>query len=451
MVSHILIGSEMMRKFLPVLVVLLSIAAVACGSAQQAAENATDQPAPAAPSVATTSPASPAVPAAPSSPATEPASTTAPATSAAAAPLPAASSQTAPLAPEPEPDVPQGGVFTRLWSDPPTLDPARTGDTTSAGIVVEIFSGLVTFDVDLNIIPDIAQSWEISSDGLVYTFHLRPNAKFHDGKPVTAQDFKYSFDRTASPATGSPTADTYLGDIVGVRDVLKGNATEISGVKVIDDQTIQITIDAPKPYFLAKMTYPTSYVVDKENVESGGSSWTQTPNGTGPFKLKEYRISERIVLERFDDFYLRPANVDEVFMNLAGGQAMAMYENDEIDITGVGLFDIDRVLDPNEELNKQLVVAPPDFRITYIGFNPNQAPFDDVKFRQALSHAVQKDLIAEEVLSGLVLPAYGILPPGFPGYNPDIVGLRHDPDLAKRLLAESAYSDPGSRSAPRPG
>jgi len=99
-------------------------------------------------------------------------------------------------------------VFRRLWADPPTLDPHLTGDTTSAGVVVEIFSGLVALNTDLELVPDIAESWERSTDGLVYTFHLRPNAKFHDGKPVTAQDFKWSIERAANPKIGSTVADT---------------------------------------------------------------------------------------------------------------------------------------------------------------------------------------------------------------------------------------------------
>ena len=194
------------------------------------------------------------------------------------------------------------------------------------------------------------------------------------------------------------------------------------------------------------MTYPTAYVLDRENVEAGGSNWTDAPNGSGPFKLAEYRVGERIVLERNENFYLEPAHLDSVVMNLAGGQAMAMYENDEIDITGVGLFDLDRVLDPSEPLNKDLVIAPPDFSVFYIGFNASLPPFDDPKFRQALTHAVDKDLIANEVLSELVTPAVGILPPGFPGYNPNLEGLEYNPDLARQLLSESKYADAGNQA-----
>ena len=338
-----------------------------------------------------------------------------------------------------------GGVFRRLWSDPPTLDPHLTTDTTSSGVVVELFSGLVTMNTDLQLVPDIAESWDIDDTGTVYTFNLRKNAKFHDGKPITAHDVKWSLERAVHPDTASPVADTYLNDIIGVEKALEGETTEIEGVRVIDDHTIEFRIDAPKAYFLAKLTYPTAFVLDKENVEAGGRNWTENPNGTGPFRLKEYRIGERIILERNENFYRQPAHVDSISMNLAGGQAMAMYENDEIDITGVGLFDLDRVLDPNEELNKELIIAPPDFSVSYVGFNTSMPPFDDPKFRQALNHAVDKELIATEVLSELVEPAYGILPPGFPGYNENLVGLEYDPEFARQLLAESKYADPDTR------
>ena len=337
------------------------------------------------------------------------------------------------------------GVFNRLWSDPPTLDPHLTSDTTSAGVVVEIFGGLVGFDTSLRLIPDLADSWDISNDGLTYTFKIRNNAVFHNGTKVTAEDFKWSLERAVNPDTASPTAKTYLGDIVGVADALEGKSSEISGVKAVDDNTLQIEIDAPKAYFLAKLTYPTAYVVDRNNVSEGGLNWTDSPNGTGPFKLSDYKIGERIILERNDLYHLDKAKLAKIQMNLAGGSSMAMYENDEIDITGVGLFDLERIKDPVDPLNGDLVVADPGYSVNYIGFNVQEPPFDDSKFRRALNHAIDKELIAKEVYSDLVVPAYGILPPGFPGFNEQLEGLRHDPVLAKKLLSESKYADPGTR------
>ena len=334
-----------------------------------------------------------------------------------------------------------GNVFRRLWQEPPTLDPHEAGDVTSAGVLVEVFSGLVTLNTSLQVAPDLAERWDVSEDGLTYTFHLRSNARFHDGKPVTAEDVKFSIERATDTETQSPEVSAYLDDIVGVLPKLAGQADEVTGVRVIDARTIEITIDAPKPYFLAKLTYPTSFVLDRENLESEGDDWVFKPNGTGPFKLAEYRVGQIIVLERNEHYYRGPALLDRVELILSGGSAMAMYENGEIDITGVGLSELDRVTNPLEPLNAEVVVAPPGFSLAYIGFNLSEPPFDDVDFRRALAHAIDKETIATRVLAELVYPATGILPPDFPGYNPAVQAPGFDPELAQELLAQSKYGD----------
>ena len=328
----------------------------------------------------------------------------------------------------------------RLGSDPPTLDPHMTTDATSATYIIEVFGGLVTIDTDLNIVPDLAASLpEVSPDGRVYTFHLREDAKFHNGKLVTAQDFKWSIERVANPLTASPVVDQYLGDVVGVKERLEGDATEVTGVRVIDDHTLEITIDAPKSYFLAKLTYPTAFVLDRENVETG-RRWFRDPNGTGPFKLAEYVPGESLTLTRNENYHLGPPFLDKVRFLLSGGTAMLMYENDEIHITGVGVADLDRVLDPTNSLNAQLHKAPPSFSTDYIGMNVGEPPFkDDPKLRQALNYAIDKQVIAKDVLAGLVVPAAGILPPEFPGYNASLEGYQYDPVKASQLLKESKY------------
>jgi len=347
------------------------------------------------------------------------------------------------LEPTPTPEVARREAVLNLpGGEPPTLDPALTQDATSAGYIVEIFSGLVTLNPDLEVVPDIAESWEVSEDGTVYTFHLRKDVKFHDGKPVTAHDFKYSIERACDPATGSVVADTYLGDIVGAKDKLRGLTDEVSGVRVIDDYTLEITIDAPKAYFLAKLTYPTAFVVDRENVEGPHQPWTDHPNGTGPFKLKEYRLGERIVLERNELYYGEPKPaLEEVHFYLAGGSPMIMYENEELDAVPVGLADIERVLDPTNPLNKELTMVVPTLSTFYIGFNVNEPPFDDVKVRQAFNYALDKDKIINVVMKKMWVKAEGILPPGMPGYNPELKGYPYDPEKARQLIAESKYKD----------
>ena len=436
-----------MRKLLliPILLIamfLVSVGALACGASQPEVE---EPEAPAAAAQTETAEATPTAEAETAKAQETTKETPAPTSLPIQTAPPTAAPQVVKAETAMERDKPVGGTMTRLFRDPPTLDPHKTSDTTSAFIIGEVFSGLVTLNTDLQIVPDIAERWDISDDGLIYTFHLLPEATFADGKPVTAHDFVYSLNRAADPELASPVSRTYLSDIVGVTEVLDGEATEITGVKAIDEHTLEITIDAPKAYFLAKLTYPTAFVVDKANVEAGGDRWTDSPNSTGPFMLKEYKIGEHLILARNDNFYREPAYIDQVVFNLAGGQAMALYENDEIDITGVGILDLERLQDPNEPLSKELKVVPPRLSVSYIGFNVEQPPFDDVHFRRALNYAIDKDLIANEVYAGLIKPAYGILPPGFPGYTEGIEGLEYDEEAAKAELAMSKYADPATR------
>ena len=326
--------------------------------------------------------------------------------------------------------------------DPPTLDPHLSGDATSAVYVVEIYSGLLTYDLDLNLIPDLAESWEVSEDQLVYTFQINEDAKFHNGKPVRAQDFKWSFERACDFRTGSTTADTYLGDIIGCRDKLRGKADSVEGVQIIDDQTLEITIDAPKAYFLDKLTYPTAYVLDRENVERGGRTWTDTPNGTGPFKLESFDLADGIVLVKNEGYYRDPQpQLERIHFTFGGGSAMIRYENDELDITPVGINDIERVTDPTNPLNVDLEIAT-ELAVFYIGFNVNQPPFDDPKVRQAFNLALDKAKIINVVYKETQTVAEGIVPPDMPGYtNPNLASLDYDPDRALELIAESSYGD----------
>jgi oligopeptide transport system substrate-binding protein len=343
---------------------------------------------------------------------------------------------------ESKPAAQLGAMLNLPGGEPPTLDPALTQDATSATYIEEIFSGLVTLNQDLEVVPDIADSWELSDDGTTYTFYLRDDVKFHDGKPVTAQDFKYSIERACDPATGSVVADTYLGDIVGAQAKLRGQADEVSGVVVVDDHTLEITIDSPKAYFLAKLTYPTAFVVDQENVEGPVQPWTDKPNGTGPFRLAEYELGLRIVLERNEAYYgtLKPA-LERVNFVLAGGSAMTMYETGELDAVPVDLTDIERVLDPSNPLNKELSITVPTLSIYYIGFNVQKPPFDDQKVRQAFNYAIDKDKYVEVVWKKMQIKAEGILPPGMPGYNENLQGYPYDPEKARQLIAESKYGD----------
>jgi oligopeptide transport system substrate-binding protein len=335
--------------------------------------------------------------------------------------------------------APTGAVLNLYGIDPYTLDPAVSGEITSHVYLMQIFSGLVRFGDKLEPAPDIAERWEISGGGQTYTFYLRQDVKFQDGKPVTAADFKYSWERACAPRTGSLTAATYLGDIVGVGAVLSGQTTDISGVKVVNDYTLEVTIDAPKSYFLSKLTYPTAFVVDKTNVETGGG-WWRSPNGTGPFKLGQWDEGNQLVLERNELYYGEVAEISQVVFKLWSGVPMNMYETGDIDVTGVGSDYIEKVTDETGPFYMDLSIVP-ELSFYYIGFNTAEPPFDDADIRRAFSMAIDKEKLISLVFKGTMQPADGILPPGIPGYNEALAGLDYDVAAAKELIAQSSYGD----------
>jgi ABC-type transport system substrate-binding protein len=303
-----------------------------------------------------------------------------------------------------------------------------------------VFSGLVQLDQNLNIRPDLAETWDVSGDGTIYTFKIRENAKFHNGRDVTAQDVVFSWERAASPELASDTVLTYLVDIVGVREKALGQANSISGLKVIDEKTLQVTIDAPKPYFLMKLTFPTSYIVDSENV-SRGEEWVQQPNGTGPYKLKEWRSNEYIVYEANQDFYLGAPSIPYVVVKIYAGDDVRLFETGDIDVAGVGLYDVERMLDPNEPLNRNLVTGV-DLCTSYVVFDTTQPPFDDVNVRKAFSMAFDRQRYVDVLYRGVALPAVGLYPPGMPGFDYGLQGLPFDPAQARELLNQSKYGGP---------
>lgn len=323
-------------------------------------------------------------------------------------------------------------------SDPITLDPHIAGDATSAEYIVEIFGGLLTLDQDLNVIPDLAESVEVSDDGLVYTFVINPDASFHDGRRVTAADVEYSLLRASSRELSSPTALAYLGDIVGVREYFFGLTDGVPGIEVVDDRTIRLTIDEPKPYFLAKLTYPTAFVVDQEQVESN-RNWTRRPNGTGPYRLAEWRLGERLILEANAAYHLGAPALQEAVYLLAGGSALTRWENDELDVAPISVNDIERARDPNSDIGGSYS-SWPQFSISYLAFNINEPPFDDVHVRRAMAMAIDRERIANVTFSGMFLPATGILMPGMPGFTTDVLTLPFDPEAAREELAQSKYA-----------
>ena len=347
-------------------------------------------------------------------------------------------------------DIDEGDIGSRLRlasGDPVTLDPHLAGDALSAEYIVEIFGGLLTITPpDFNVTLDLAESFEVSDDNLTYTFTLRPDALFHSGRRVTADDMKWSLERASSPiplgaTRPSTTALAYLGDIVGVREHFFGLADGVEGIEVIDDRTIRFTLTEPLPpgLFLAKLTYPTAFVVDRDQIERNPRNWTRRPNGTGPYKLREWRLGERIVLEANQRYHLDPKpRIQTVLYELSGGSTLTRFENDELDVAGISLADIERARDPASDLNP-LYESFPQFTISYIAFNNNVPPFDDPNVRRALALAIDRQKVADVTFNNMLDPATGILPPRLPGYTSDDKTFPFDPEAARAALAASGY------------
>ncbi|MGQ9525695.1 MAG: peptide ABC transporter substrate-binding protein, partial [Armatimonadota bacterium] len=333
-----------------------------------------------------------------------------------------------------------------LLVEPTTMDPARVEDGPTIEVLMHIYDGLVQWNEKNQIVPAIAKSWTLSSDGRTYTFRLRDDVRFHTGRRVTAHDFVFSINRALSPSTASTVAGTYLNDIEGAADVLSGKARTASGVRALNDHTLEIRVTRPRAYFLAKLTYPTAYVVDRECVTSG-PRWTERPVGTGPFRLARWEHNSLVVLEANPDYYRGKPKLQRIErpIVLRATTRHAMYENGELHMTDVTMGDYDRDRrDPVLRLQMRVLDRPAVF---YFALNQRAyPPFRDRRVRQAFAYALDKPALVRLALKGLNLPANGILPPGVPGHDPNFVGLRYNPAKARALMAEAGY--PGGKGLP---
>ncbi len=330
-----------------------------------------------------------------------------------------------------------------------TFDPALVSDTGTSFVLRQLYSGLVALDKDLIVVPDLAAKMpDVSQGSTLYTFKLREGAKFQSGKEITADDFKYSFERASDPKLIAPDGPTalpaagYMTDIEGVQDKLDGKTTGISGVRVKDKYTLELKLIAAKPQFLAKLTYDVFFVVNKDAVAKG----FEQVDGSGPFKLVDYKRDQYLKLARNDNFYLGAPRLSQINMVLGpnANNGTVLYDQGKIDLTGVGASaEVERALDPGSSLNKELVVKP-QLNLFYLAFNTHARPFDDIKVRQAFSLVVDRPRIARAMFENKVKPASGILPPGLPGYTGNPGPLSYDIGKARDLIAQSSYRSPAN-------
>jgi ABC-type transport system substrate-binding protein len=337
-----------------------------------------------------------------------------------------------------------------LTAEPTTLDPALVRDGVTIDLLQGMYEGLVGWNDKSEVVPLVAAEMpKISADGKTYTFTIREGAKFHNGRQITAEDVKYSLTRSLDKKLASPVAVNYLDDIVGAKELADGKATELTGVKVVDPKTVQITIVAPRAYFLGKMTYPTGYILPKEEVEKGdklpSGVYTITEKnsvGSGPFKLKEYQRGSRVLLDANPDYWGGAPKLKSIErpVVLDAKTARNLYETGELDYVTLEKGDYEQIKD-DPALGPE--VKKWDRASTfYIGMNQvAYAPFKDKRVRQAFAHAINKDAIIKDVLLGINERAEGVVPKGIFSYDENFKGYPYDIEKAKKLLADAGHAN----------
>ncbi len=338
----------------------------------------------------------------------------------------------------------QGGAAVITFNnDLTTLDPQVGYDWQNWSVIKSIFDGLMDYKPGTTELePDLAESYTVSDDGLTYTFKLRDGLKFHNGRAVTSGDVKYSFERAVNPKTQSP-GGGYFSMIAGYDDVAGGKATELSGITTPDDKTVVFKLTRPDATFLHLMAINFGYVVPKEEVEKAGADWGKQPVGTGAYKFKEWVPGQRIVLERNKDYH-HPGvpYLDQITFEFGQDPTVAVLrlKRGEVDSVGDGIPPAQFAELMADPATKDLIATGDQLHTGYVTMNVTQKPFDNVKVRQAVNMAINKDRIVR-LINNRGVPANQALPPAMPGYNKDQKGFAYDPEGAKKLLAEAGVPD----------
>ena len=345
---------------------------------------------------------------------------------------------------------------------PLTMDPALATESGSAQYIGHIFGGLVRLNDDLEPAEDLA-TWAVSDDGLTYTFTIKEGGTFHDGSPVTANDVVYSWERALSPDLTIPGgALPYLDDIVGAHEYASGEADSISGVTTQGDNTLIVTIDAPKSYFLSKLSHTYAAVIQEATVYEAppptapGSEtdaddravvnpWWYTAIGTGPYQLEEFVQGRAMHLRAYEGYHGEQPNVRDVVYLFHSGLPVPMIQEGVVDATTLSLRSYQALQEEENTLLDNVAVTPA-LSVSYLGFNTTIAPFNDPDVRRAFLWSLDREAIygddAEEVAI-----AQGFMPPGLPGYDENIAAIPYAPERAKALFDRTGYGQMEDRPA----
>ena len=337
-----------------------------------------------------------------------------------------------------------GYLVAALNADIQTADVQKTSKDYE--VPFNIFDRLVDVEVGADgnskIVPSLAESWDISDDGLEYTFHLRQGVKFHNGNDFTAEDVAYTFHRLLTVEGGVNTE--FIDQIKGADELLAGETDTLEGVEVVDDYTIKVTLKEPFAGFLASISSPGVSIYDSEATEAAGDQFGMDPAvtvGTGPFEFASWSFNNQLVLTRNEDYWKGASELPGVVIKIIPDtetQSM-MFESGELDI-----LDLDYAADSVDRFTETYpdqIVQGPRVGIVYFTMNFNKEPFQDVRVRKAVQMSIDRQAILDALYGGRGQVEQGIFPHGLIGFNPDQEEIKYDPEAAKALLAEAGYAD----------
>lgn len=337
------------------------------------------------------------------------------------------------------------------WLEPATLDPTLVSDEISLSVISQLFSGLAANSPELDVVPDIAQGWEVLDGGRTYLFHLRDEVRWSDGAKVTAADFEYAWKRALDPALQSPSA-SMLFDVKGARAFYQGELADPGqvGVRALDDLTLLVELAGPTAYFPHLLTMPPTFPIPRHIVTAHGQAWAEPENivTNGPFLLEARQPGQALSLRRnpayHGQFWGNLQRV-ELYDMTAQLSWLEMYGQNKLDVLQLLLMPLDQLAQIRQQYAEEYVTGP-WLQTFYVLFNLSRPPFNDVRVRRAFTLAIDRNRLANIVRQGYECPATGgLVPPGLPGHSDDI-GLPYDPLQAQRLLAEAGY--PGGRGFP---
>lgn len=349
-----------------------------------------------------------------------------------------------------------------IGTPPDNIDPQQASFVNEIEVIMVNYLPLMTFDENLKPVPGAAESFEVSEDGLTYTFTLRPDQKYSDGEPLTAENFEYAMKRWADPVLageyqflGTPIAgfSEAIGALTRETDPLTVTDTaeiqeliEAVGVNAIDENTLEVRLAQPAPWFLNAMALWPTAPVRQDLIEAGGEAWYTDPAnyiGNGPFQMTEHETQSRILFERNENYALteRAPTFDtlEYFMITEGQVAFEAYRNGELDFLGVGAEDLPTVQgDP--ELSKQLVQTTGSCTF-YLAYNHKRPPFEKKEVRQAFAYAFDRETYTRDIELGIRKPTLTFIPPGIPGHDPNETAFAYDPEKARETMAAAGFPE----------